>query len=202
MIFVSLLLLIATPVSQPARILGIFPVPSVSHQIVYRQLMLALNERGHELVIVTTDPIPTAPQNYTQIDIGPSSYKLFHSRFDFGKMVGSDRPHPAMHVIEMMDFFCDLNHQQIQQLHSLKEENFDLMFLEWFVSPSFLGFANHFKVPIIGVSSLPFFVTGYNSVGNPTHPSYLPDSFTGSFPPLSLWERLNSAYFEAIFQLK
>lgn len=40
-----------------AKILGILPTPSISHQLPFRLIMRALHARGHEITIITTDPI-------------------------------------------------------------------------------------------------------------------------------------------------
>jgi hypothetical protein len=40
-----------------ARILGIFPSPSFSHQIVFQTIMKALVARGHQVTVISTDPL-------------------------------------------------------------------------------------------------------------------------------------------------
>lgn len=42
--------------NEAARILAIFPAPSISHQVVFRPLTQALAKRGHEIVVITPDP--------------------------------------------------------------------------------------------------------------------------------------------------
>ena len=54
--------------SENAKILGIFPTPSISHQVVFRALMKDLSQRGHQLTILTTDPSKTKNPNVTEID--------------------------------------------------------------------------------------------------------------------------------------
>lgn len=39
------------------RILAIFPVPFKEHQLVYRPLIEQLANRGHDITLLTTDPI-------------------------------------------------------------------------------------------------------------------------------------------------
>jgi len=40
-----------------ARILGIFPSASPSHHIVYQVIMKALAARGHQITVISTDPL-------------------------------------------------------------------------------------------------------------------------------------------------
>ncbi|XP_026742255.1 UDP-glucuronosyltransferase 2B15-like isoform X2 [Trichoplusia ni] len=56
-----------------ARILGVFSMPSISHQVVFRALTFELAKRGHELVVFTPNPVSPAegiPNNITEIDTG------------------------------------------------------------------------------------------------------------------------------------
>ncbi|XP_052744252.1 UDP-glucuronosyltransferase 2B15 isoform X2 [Bicyclus anynana] len=63
-----------------ARILGVFPTPSISHQVVFRPLVQELVKRGHEVTVITTDPAfkpGQAPTNLTEIDVHDLSYKIW-----------------------------------------------------------------------------------------------------------------------------
>lgn len=54
--WIACFLYIAVPM-ETARILGIIPSPFYSHQIPFRAIWTALSRKGHEVVLVTTDPI-------------------------------------------------------------------------------------------------------------------------------------------------
>ncbi|PSN34571.1 Ecdysteroid UDP-glucosyltransferase [Blattella germanica] len=43
--------------SYGARILGIFPVPSISHQLQFQAIMKTLAARGHQVTVISTDPL-------------------------------------------------------------------------------------------------------------------------------------------------
>lgn len=65
---------------EAARILAVFPTPSISHQVVFRPLTQELARRGHEVVVVTTDPAfpkGQAPLNLTEIDVHDLSYSAW-----------------------------------------------------------------------------------------------------------------------------
>ncbi|KAJ8708784.1 hypothetical protein PYW08_010166 [Mythimna loreyi] len=43
--------------SDAARILAVYPVPSISHQVTFRPITMELVKRGHEVVVITADPM-------------------------------------------------------------------------------------------------------------------------------------------------
>jgi glucuronosyltransferase len=54
---VWILLLGAVFCARGARILGIFPTPSISHQLPFQTIMKALALRGHEITVISPDPL-------------------------------------------------------------------------------------------------------------------------------------------------
>jgi putative protein kinase ArgK-like GTPase of G3E family len=52
-----LLLLYAVCSTEAAHILGIFPTPSVSHQYPFQAIMKALAARGHQITVISPDPL-------------------------------------------------------------------------------------------------------------------------------------------------
>ena len=64
-----LLALLLVTGSHAARILGVFPVPSKSHMITSRVLMLELAGRGHQVTEVTLFLETKMFPNYTQIEV-------------------------------------------------------------------------------------------------------------------------------------
>ena len=52
-----LLLLYAVCNTKAARILGIFPTPSISHQLPFQAIMKALAARGHQITVISPDPL-------------------------------------------------------------------------------------------------------------------------------------------------
>jgi len=55
--------------SHAARILGVFPLPSKSHMITPRVLLLELAGRGHQVTEVTPFPESKFVPNYAQIEV-------------------------------------------------------------------------------------------------------------------------------------
>jgi len=54
---VCLLLLYAVCSTKAARILGIFPTPSISHQLPFQALMKALAAKGHQITVISPNPL-------------------------------------------------------------------------------------------------------------------------------------------------
>nr|CAD7410702.1 unnamed protein product [Timema poppensis] len=187
--------------TEAARILGVFPIPSVSHQIVYRAVMKGLALHGHEVVVITTDPMrDSSIKNYTEFDVS-FTFKMFNEKFNFA----SSRDHKVSNekIFELfLDFGNDLcegilSHPPVNNLISLNntEEHFDIVFLEWLLTPCVYAFAHRFSAPMIGIASLPAFGVGHDSVGNPNLPAYSPEAFLPYSDHMSFLERVHSVWF-------
>nr|CAD7411984.1 unnamed protein product [Timema cristinae] len=184
-----------------ARILGVFPITSSSHQIVYRAVMKELALRGHELVVITPYPMrDPSIKNYTEIDVSFMN-KAWQSQFNFveGRR-GKITAHGMM--VKQQDFgglLCELmlSHPQVKELISSQEndQHFDLMFLEMVLTPGIFGFIHRFPVPSIGITSFEAFSINYDSVGNPNLPAYAPDVFLPYSDRKTFFERVHCLLF-------
>lgn len=55
--------------SECARILGIFPMPGISHNILTSKLMKGLMVAGHDVTIISAFPVKDASKNGTMVNI-------------------------------------------------------------------------------------------------------------------------------------
>ncbi|XP_068994073.1 uncharacterized protein [Neodiprion pinetum] len=181
-----------------ARILGIFPMPSLSHQVVFRGLTLALRERGHELVVVTPNPIndPTL-KNYTEVDVS-FLYDIFNKETDWIAGRNEDTWLGVLRRITpifMMMTEGALGHSEVQKLHAPNSgEKFDLMLIEMLYWPAYLPLAKRFDVPVVGMASLSLSVYMQYGIGNPimaSHPSNW-DCGAAVLGDLTFWQRLKN----------
>uniref|UniRef100_T1GPS3 UDP-glucuronosyltransferase n=1 Tax=Megaselia scalaris TaxID=36166 RepID=T1GPS3_MEGSC len=81
-------------------------------------------------------------------------------------------------------------------------EKFDVIINEIFLNEALLGIANHFKAPVIAVSTFGASQWTSDLVGSPTPPSYVPNPFLGFSPKMTLLERIGNlaqAHFDRIF---
>jgi hypothetical protein len=60
---VYLLVLHAMCSTEAARILGIFPTPSISHQLPFQAIMKALAARGHQITVISPNPLKVCTVN-------------------------------------------------------------------------------------------------------------------------------------------
>nr|CAD7196729.1 unnamed protein product [Timema douglasi] len=187
--------------THAARILGVFPVTSTSHQIVFRAVMKELAHRGHEMVVITPYPMrDPSVKNYTEIDVSFMN-KEWKNRFNF--VAGrSSKESPQEMMTNLFNFgghLCELmlSHPEVAELISTNktDENFDLVFLQWFMTPGIYGFVHRFKVPFIGIASFPGFGIGHDSVGNPNLPAYVPEVFLPYSGEMTILERAHSMIY-------
>ncbi|XP_046737948.1 UDP-glycosyltransferase UGT5-like [Diprion similis] len=180
-----------------SRILGVFPIPSMSHQSVFRGLTLALRERGHELVVVTTDPVNNPNlANYTEIDVN----FLYGNFEDVNWIVNREKKVTSSTFESFSEQFhaqCEgiLSHPELKKLYAPDSgEKFDLLLVEMFYHPSLYPLATRFQAPIIGVSSMGLNFNVQYAIGNPIMPSHPSNwdpeqKFTGK---LTLWQRIKN----------
>ncbi|KAL7047614.1 hypothetical protein ACKWTF_003055 [Chironomus riparius] len=152
------LFLIFIHASQSAKILGIFPTPSISHQFVFRTLMKDLADRGHELVILTPVPFKTDNPNVTQIDLH-SSYEILRREFNFVDIKNNnvDEAGVFSHFFPvMMNYFEEqLSHPEVKKLIADRNSNhFDVIIMEVLTNYPMLAFAEIFDAPVIEFTSV------------------------------------------------
>lgn len=135
------------------RILCIFPSPAFSHQSVFRGLTLALNKRGHELVVATPNPINDSTlANYTEIDIS-FEYDAFYA--DFVEFRGNIHfldwftVHAQQHFSPLLEKIY--KHSELRKLYAPDSgEKFDLLIAETLFWEGTYPLASRFNVPTIG----------------------------------------------------
>lgn len=71
-------------------------------------------------------------------------------------------------------------------------ETFDLVIVELFVNEAHMGFAHHFKTPLILFSSIAASEWVNFFVGNPAPPSYVQHSASGYSGSMSFWQRVRN----------
>ncbi|XP_043256096.1 uncharacterized protein LOC122399462 [Colletes gigas] len=194
-----------------ARILAIVPTPSYSHQIPYRPLWIELNKRGHEVVLVTANPIPDLNlTNFTQINVGESYTAIRQHNFiqlRFEQMTWLDFAYS--HMWDMANNFLEpvFNNTDVKKLYAPNSgREFDIVLAEVLFMPAIGVFAHRFKVPMIELTSLG--MVGFNEhilggIVLPSHEStWEMEANTGPNLPfskrlhnyVSLWHSIYDAY--------
>ncbi|CAF4941921.1 unnamed protein product [Pieris macdunnoughi] len=186
-------------VANTARILGVFPTPSVSHQVVFRPLMQELARRGHDVTVITTDPIfseNNSPKNFTEISVHDVSYKIWKNNFThdvkFGKKGDMYTQVESFTVLNTMLASAQFRHQQVQDLIK-KREKFDLLFIEAWQTQAYY-YSHIFKAPVILLSSYGMFGNEDIAVGAATHPFLFPKLVQQRTFNLTFWEKAQELY--------
>ncbi|CAH0598246.1 unnamed protein product [Chrysodeixis includens] len=183
--------------NEAAKILGVFPTPSISHQVVFRPLMLELAKRGHDVTVITTDPIfpeGGTPANFTEIDVHEESYRIWRegimkmargSQEDIQTLIQGLRMFPDI-------FETQLNDEKVQRL--LRDnDNFDLLILEACFRPA-LVFSHIYNSPVILMSSFGATFDNYETVGAPRHPFLYPNANRQKLNNLTMWDKITELY--------
>ncbi|XP_070161125.1 UDP-glucosyltransferase 2-like [Polyergus mexicanus] len=196
--WVMCFLCIVTPFLEAARILAIIAIPSYSHQIVYRLLWTTLSRRGHELVVLTTDPInDPSITNLTEIDFHHNYNAIKDASFvksmEQSTWINNERNQffSISHIITENIY----KHLEVRKMYAPdSDQKFDAVIIETIKTPGLYSLAHRFNAPLIGVSSIKLYNYDYYLLGAPvlpSHPSTWEMAEVTGFN-LSFWERLNN----------
>ncbi|CAD0205775.1 unnamed protein product [Chrysodeixis includens] len=186
---------------EAARILAVLPLPSISHQVVFRPLTQELARRGHEVTVITPDPVfknTKAPPNLTEIDVRDISYKIWQDTF-IKKASKGDKNDIVPQITIIYRAFtqileAQLQTKEVQALINDEKKPFDLLLLEAGVRPT-LVFSHIYKnIPVILISSLGGTDLQYGIIGAPIHPLLFPDFLHRRLYNLTFWEKLHEVY--------
>lgn len=197
----SILVLSVIVCNEAARILVVVPTPAISHQVVFRPLTQELARRGHEVVVVTTNPAfpkGKTPSNLIEIDLHNVSYSFLDElkktqSTPFGKKQAMTDQMITTFTIFRNLLKIQFREQVFSQLLKDKNQHFDLLILEAFIRP-ILALSHVFKAPVIQLSSLGGMFDSYNIIGAPYHPLLYPMFIRQRINNLSIWEKVIELY--------
>uniref|UniRef100_A0A8D8X563 UDP-glucuronosyltransferase n=1 Tax=Cacopsylla melanoneura TaxID=428564 RepID=A0A8D8X563_9HEMI len=200
---VTLLLvcLLSTTV-QPANILAIFPTASYSHQMPLLALPRTLAQRGHNVTVITPNPLRKPMTNYTEIDIS-FTYDYWKPNKTADKKVIDLQG--KLSTIEMLKVFSagvnkvtdfQLGSQPIQSFIKYIDEEkpkFDVILYEDLTHLAYLGFLHKLGYPpLISMYSLVLFC-GHDFSGQlPCNPSHMGEIMLGSTNKMNFYERVQN----------
>ncbi|XP_069686783.1 UDP-glycosyltransferase UGT5-like [Periplaneta americana] len=199
---VFLKLVICFTSTNAARILGVFPMPSISHQVVFRAVMKELHSRGHHVVAVTSDPIrDSSLENYTEIDTS-DTYVYWLKKFSFATNKDYDTYQKVLtlQVLRVTEDMCTVIYKNEQLQKILLEQSFDLVIVEWHSTPCAYGYSYFLSCPLVGISSTGTYDTGHDSIGNPTNPAYIPNVILPHTDHKTFWEKVSSVWYSIWFR--
>lgn len=184
---------------NPANILCVFPKPAFSHQHVFRAVTGKLLENGHRITLLSTHPTEDERnhENVTLIDVS-FSVKLFQgflNRLYEGKHKGMKNA-----IFEMIDSEALIVDKQMssagmQALLNDPSATFDLLLLETSGVSPMHALAEHFQIPVVGISSADSFSAVHEVMGNVVNPVAHPDRILPFAIAKTFKQRLGSSFF-------
>lgn len=180
--------------ARSARILGVFPTPSVSHQIVYQPIWKELSLKGHQVTVLTPSPLHD-PQltNLTEIDLS----------FTYGKDIDASQIIGRITHWDMLNFIIPahdnlygniLSYPDVESMLNNPNVYFDLVIAEFF-QPTVSAFAHKYGCPLIGVTSMGVMATTHEAVGNPAHPILHPDFLLPLDQDMTFFEKIEAVMY-------
>jgi len=186
-----------------ARILALFPTPSYSHQIVFRAVTTALAERGHELVILTPNPVDNAPPNIQQIDVSFAYQGYFH-QINFASTREEN-----IGITNLLQMFTraleeivttELAHPEIQRIIHDPEQHFDVVICEMIGYTPMYAFAEYFGAPLIGFTTTEPTYHEHRAMGNYIHSVLHPMNVFPNYKDLGWVERFAATTLDVVMR--
>ncbi|XP_018321655.1 UDP-glucuronosyltransferase 2B20 isoform X1 [Agrilus planipennis] len=189
------------------RILGLNPFDGKSHFVMFERLYMELARRGHELDVLSHFPREKPVPRYTDISLKGSLPNLV-GNFSF-ELVKDTTTTTMMNIITGM---CGTNicenafkHPLTLKLKNTKKK-YDLIITEIFGTDCMFGFAHHFDVPVVTLTTSVNQPWGNSRFGNPEEPTYIPSYFLPYTTNMSLvekfWNIWNSFYTKIYYYKK
>ncbi|KAJ0171762.1 hypothetical protein K1T71_012525 [Dendrolimus kikuchii] len=192
------------PLIESAKILVAIPTPSLSHQLVFRSYTRELARRGHEVTVITPDPVfpkGEAPPNLREIDVHDVTYQVRNVLFD----APSGQNEALYNQIDIIwnlfayVFYEQLKSNEVSKLIKNKNQKFDLLILESIVRPA-ISLRHVYKVPVILFSSLGVLDETNILFGAVRHPLLYPTFYRERVYNLTLFEKIEQLYKHYIFE--
>ncbi|RZC41856.1 UDPGT and/or Glyco tran 28 C domain containing protein [Asbolus verrucosus] len=192
-IFVFVFCLIYTV--QTARILGVFPLPGKSHYFLGSALMRELAEKGHDVTVISAfgEKNPPKGGSYTDILLTGIPEEMEKRRNEMNMYEIGDL-NPFINIPFLTYMISEigemtLKHENVQKLIN-SGEKFDAVIVEQFYNDAQKALATHFGGVLILFNPIGanYWVNGL--AGNPSPPSYVPDTFLSYSSHMTFSERV------------
>lgn len=188
--------------TKSAKILGLFLTASYSHQVIYQPVWKELSLRGHEVTVITTDPLEDPSLvNLTEISVRKAYGDMIAS--NMVEVMGKDR-FLFERYMNAYDVYNDLysnilRYPEVEQIIKDNTTRYDLILMEA-MHPLVYGFVAKYKVPFVEIFSVCGTLKMHDAVYNPTHPVLNPDLWS-SLNGDTLYERVKSTFAEVIARI-
>lgn len=202
----SVLVLLVTVVSA-SKILFLSCTPAPSHQKPFQQLWRALSLKGHEVHVLTPNPLNDSTlTNLTEYDL--SDFYVLLAQTEGSIRFLTQKPGlwsvfikdiKATELFSVRLYNRTLHHPETRRLLD-NNESFDVVIVEW-LFPTLASFAAHYGAPLIGITSLGAPLVALDALSNPSHPVVNPDMNLPLKVNLDFMERLVSVLYSVYVRL-
>ncbi|XP_011193318.1 UDP-glycosyltransferase UGT5 [Zeugodacus cucurbitae] len=183
---------------ESARILAIFPFPGRSQFICVEPYLKAIALRGHELTVISMYPQTKPLANWRDIEVTEMRKHydavmagIYKERYTYWSALNAFKPLISISLKQVLDS------PAVQELlHS--DEHFDLLILEPLRNEPLFGFAEHFKAPIIGISTYGMDPHLDEYVGNISPLSFTPLYTVPLTDHMNFWQRLLNLWWTTV----
>ncbi|KAJ8925490.1 hypothetical protein NQ315_009328 [Exocentrus adspersus] len=196
--FLLLVLISSVGQLQCARILGVFQMPTVSHQNVFQALWKELSLRGHDVTVVTPYPLKDPSLvNLTEIDMSYASDSMKRHGFQFfmRKEYPVHTKIPKIFAINYDAANAIFSNEQFVNIYNNSKEKFDVILAQTYISPIMYSLGYKLGAPVIGVSSMGGYIGSHYAMGNPNPSSLYSEMFLPYNGELNMYERFLSTLY-------
>ncbi|KAL1516686.1 hypothetical protein ABEB36_000566 [Hypothenemus hampei] len=185
------------------NILVYTPLPFYSHQTAYNPLWKSLARLGHNLTILTLNPMKETHENIHQVNL-EELYDFWKRNNAFEIFSSGEQTWKNIFTIYELSFQMvdlELGHPEVKALIN-GDRKFDLVITEFYLTLG-VGFAWRFNCSWIGVVSMDLNHDKHALLGNPMHPVLYPafDLGMSSKEPLTFKQRFISCIYYVFWNI-
>ncbi|XP_065218582.1 UDP-glucosyltransferase 2-like [Planococcus citri] len=186
------------PPAESAKILGIFPVLSKSHDSILQLILKGIAHKGHEVTVLRHFKSTDSTPNYREILISdPKKFQSFLEGItvqDSVNFAGVQNYLKVKLAVESKSCDAILRSQYIKQLINSKDDRpIDLIIAEVYATQCFHLLAHKLNVPLVGVLATSSEIGIDYFVGNPFIPSITPLRDSKFATKMNFWQRFENA---------
>ncbi|KAH8312600.1 hypothetical protein KR044_011632, partial [Drosophila immigrans] len=176
----------------------VMPTSAKSHFYVGQALAKGLVAAGHEVTLVSAFAQKKAIKNLRDVPL-PAIIPIMAAHKS--RILENSRKPMITRLPIFHGMGLELTRALLEQpaVQSLLKENrtYDAVICEVFLNEAHFGLAEHFKAPLIGLSSFGASSWTTDMVGTPSPPSYVPHCMLQFSDRMSFWERTHNLLYTA-----
>lgn len=179
--------------AQSARILGVFPSPSMSHLLIHCAVADVLAEAGHEVTVIGTVPNIRKQAKYKFVHVEGQMFpnSLVQEMLNKPTSIYRKLNNIVDHVISMGNDTLN-ERKMLNFLRTHKAGDFDAVILGHFYNDFMLGIGAHFQCPIILTFMIQSYFPTNAIIANPLEVSYAPTLYSGYKQPMDFADRVKN----------